>query len=132
MLDNLDRQEADQSITLTAWPRLLPGLAFGEHTNYQRGEAVRIYFGNILCKHWREMNVSLSHGLTHPQNQDNIFYSPWLEKKFFIVFRSYCFRDLFHISTAKPLTSFYESLYEFKKIGSGEIDATSLDVSVDI
>ena len=26
------------------------------------------------------MNVSLSHGLTHPQNQDNIFYSPWLEK----------------------------------------------------
>ena len=78
------------------------------------------------------MNVSLSHGLTHPQNQDNIFYSPWLEKKFFIVFRSYCFRDLFHISTAKPLTSFYESLYEFKKTGSGEIDATSLDVSVDI
>ena len=80
VLDNLDRQEADQSSTLTAWPRRLPGLAFGEHTNYQRGEAVWIYFGNILCKHWREMNVSLSHGLTHPQNQDNIFYSPWLEK----------------------------------------------------
>lgn len=53
-------------------------------------------------------------------------------KKFFIVFRSYCFRDLFRISTAKPLTTFYESLYEFKKIGSEEIDATSLDVSVDI
>ena len=53
-------------------------------------------------------------------------------KKFFIVFSSYCFRDLFHISTTKPLTSFYESLYEFKKTGSGEIDATSLDVSVDI